>query len=152
MAVISSMDVFVLLLFFNARNDAHRKHNALSAVSNDSLRNDDALGPQLAIFTALSLSLCYFYCLPVGSAALLASALLAPGASGNLRGRVIVMVQPCPMSALACSTLGGDRMQSIKAFLDNPARKLCMIGPDQTVWDALELMAAHNIGAMPVVD
>jgi len=43
-------------------------------------------------------------------------------------------------------------MQSIKAFLDNSARKLCMIGPDQTVWDALELMAAHNIGAMPVVD
>ncbi len=43
-------------------------------------------------------------------------------------------------------------MQSIKAFLDNPARKLCTIGPDQTVWDALELMATHNIGAMPVVD
>ncbi len=43
-------------------------------------------------------------------------------------------------------------MQSIKAFLDNPARKLCTIGSDKTVWDALALMATHNIGAMPVVD
>jgi CBS domain-containing protein len=43
-------------------------------------------------------------------------------------------------------------MQSIKAFLDNPARKLCTIRSDQRVWEALELMAEHNIGAVPVVD
>jgi len=43
-------------------------------------------------------------------------------------------------------------MQTVKAFLDNPARKLCTIASDQTVWEALELMAAHNIGAVPVVD
>jgi CBS domain-containing protein len=43
-------------------------------------------------------------------------------------------------------------MQTIKTFLDNPARKLCTIASDKTVWDALELMAEHNIGAVPVVD
>lgn len=43
-------------------------------------------------------------------------------------------------------------MQSIKAFLQNPGRKLCTIRSDQRVWDALELMAEHNIGAVPVVD
>ena len=43
-------------------------------------------------------------------------------------------------------------MQTVKAFLDNPARKLCTIASDQTVWDALELMAEHNIGAVPVLE
>lgn len=43
-------------------------------------------------------------------------------------------------------------MQSIKAFLDNPARVLRTIRSDQSVWEALELMAEHNIGAVPVVD
>jgi CBS domain-containing protein len=71
---------------------------------------------------------------------------------GNLRGRVLVAMKLGPIPAVVCSTLGGDLMQSIKAFLDNPARKLCTIGADKTVWDALALMATHNIGAMPVVD
>ncbi len=43
-------------------------------------------------------------------------------------------------------------MQTVKAFLDNPARKLCTIASDQTIWNALELMAEHNIGAVPVLD
>lgn len=43
-------------------------------------------------------------------------------------------------------------MQSIKAFLDNPVRKLCTIRSDQKVWEALERLAEHNIGAVPVVD
>lgn len=43
-------------------------------------------------------------------------------------------------------------MQSIKAFLANPARQLRTVRSSQTVWEALELMAQHNIGAVPVVD
>ncbi len=42
-------------------------------------------------------------------------------------------------------------MQTIKAFLDNTPRTLHAVQQNQTVWEALQIMAANNIGALPVL-
>ena len=43
-------------------------------------------------------------------------------------------------------------MQTIKAFLHSSPRALCSIHPDQTVWEALQALAANNIGALVVLE
>lgn len=43
-------------------------------------------------------------------------------------------------------------MQTIKAFLEKTPRPLFSVRQDQTVWDALNILAANNIGALPVME
>lgn len=43
-------------------------------------------------------------------------------------------------------------MQTIKAFLEKTPRALRSVRSDQTVWDALNILAEHNIGAVLVID
>lgn len=43
-------------------------------------------------------------------------------------------------------------MQTIKAFLGKTPRELCSVRPDQTVWEALKVLADNNIGALLVMD
>lgn len=43
-------------------------------------------------------------------------------------------------------------MLTLQAFLAQSRRDVWSVGPDQTVWEALELMAARNIGAVPVLE
>lgn len=43
-------------------------------------------------------------------------------------------------------------MQTIKAFLEKTPRELCSVHPDQTVWDAINVLADNNIGAVLVID
>lgn len=43
-------------------------------------------------------------------------------------------------------------MQTIKAFLHSSPRALCSVQPDQTVWEALQVLAENNIGALLVME
>lgn len=43
-------------------------------------------------------------------------------------------------------------MQTIKAFLEKTPRPLFSVHADQTVWDALNILATNNIGALPVME
>lgn len=43
-------------------------------------------------------------------------------------------------------------MQTIKAFLEKTPRPLFSVRQDQTVWDALNILAVNNIGALPVME
>lgn len=42
-------------------------------------------------------------------------------------------------------------MQTIKAFLERAPREVCWVGPEQTVWEALQVLADNNIGALLVM-
>ncbi len=42
-------------------------------------------------------------------------------------------------------------MQTIKAFLERSPRSLYFVQKNQTVWEALNIMATNNIGALPVL-
>jgi CBS domain-containing protein len=42
-------------------------------------------------------------------------------------------------------------MQTIKAFLERAPREVCSVGPEQTVWEALQVLADNNIGALLVM-
>lgn len=43
-------------------------------------------------------------------------------------------------------------MQTVRQLLDNKSAELIHIGPDATVFQALQLMAEHDIGAVLVMD
>jgi CBS domain-containing protein len=43
-------------------------------------------------------------------------------------------------------------MQTIKAFLQGAPRDICSVRPDQTVWEALQMLADNNIGALLVME
>ena len=42
-------------------------------------------------------------------------------------------------------------MQTINAFLERAPREVCSVRPEQTVWDALQVLADNNIGALLVM-
>ena len=42
-------------------------------------------------------------------------------------------------------------MQTIKTFLERSPRSLHTVQNNQTVWEALDIMATNNIGALPVL-
>jgi CBS domain-containing protein len=42
-------------------------------------------------------------------------------------------------------------MQTIKAFLEKSPRDICSVRPEQTVWEALQILADNNIGALVVM-
>ena len=42
-------------------------------------------------------------------------------------------------------------MQTIKGFLERAPRELCSVRPEQTVWEALQILADNNIGALLVM-
>ena len=42
-------------------------------------------------------------------------------------------------------------MQTIKAFLERAPREVCSVSPEQTVWEALQVLADNNIGALLVM-
>lgn len=43
-------------------------------------------------------------------------------------------------------------MQTIKAFLESSPRAIYSVQPDQTVWEALRVLADNNIGALLVME
>lgn len=43
-------------------------------------------------------------------------------------------------------------MQTIQSFLNSQQREVYSVSPNQTVWEALQVMAQHNIGAVLVVN
>ncbi len=43
-------------------------------------------------------------------------------------------------------------MQTIKAFLHSSPRAICSVQPEQTVWEALQVLAENNIGALLVME
>ena len=43
-------------------------------------------------------------------------------------------------------------MQTIKAFLHSSPRAICSVQPNQTVWEALHVLAENNIGALLVME
>jgi CBS domain-containing protein len=43
-------------------------------------------------------------------------------------------------------------MQAVQSFIQTHQRPVHFVAPHQTVWDALHVMAKHNIGAVLVVD
>lgn len=43
-------------------------------------------------------------------------------------------------------------MQTIKAFLHSSPRAICSVQPNQTVWEALQVLAENNIGALLVME
>ena len=43
-------------------------------------------------------------------------------------------------------------MQAVQSFIQSHERPVHAVSPNQTVWEALEVMARHNIGAVLVVD
>jgi CBS domain-containing protein len=43
-------------------------------------------------------------------------------------------------------------MQAVQSFIQTHQRPVHSVAPHQTVWDALHVMANHNIGAVLVVD
>jgi CBS domain-containing protein len=43
-------------------------------------------------------------------------------------------------------------MQTIKAFLHSSPRAICSVQPNQTVWEALQILAENNIGALLVIE
>ena len=42
-------------------------------------------------------------------------------------------------------------MQTIKTFLERSPRSLHTVQNNQTVWEALDIMATNNVGALPVL-
>ena len=42
-------------------------------------------------------------------------------------------------------------MQTIKAFLERAPRDICSVRPEQTVWEALQILADNNVGALVVM-
>ena len=42
-------------------------------------------------------------------------------------------------------------MQTIKAFLERAPREVYSVSPEQTVWEALKVLAENNIGALLVM-
>ena len=43
-------------------------------------------------------------------------------------------------------------MQTIQSFLNSQQREVYSVSPNQTVWEALQVMAQHNIGAVLVAN
>lgn len=43
-------------------------------------------------------------------------------------------------------------MQAVQSFIQTHQRPVHSVAPHQTVWDALHVMAKHNIGAVLVID
>ena len=43
-------------------------------------------------------------------------------------------------------------MKTLKQLIENNPRKLASVAPDQTVYQALKMMAEHDVGALLVLE